>query len=409
MKIAVVSRTNAPGGGASRIAEDLSRGLINAGHAVTHFCGQVLGQPETFQKPLFPAGGRSRAVKALQRRAHRTGLPLAFPVESWFGLQETLSGYDAVHVHDHANTLSLTSVAKISRRTPTFFTAHDFLHLTGGCIYPLGCEAYKTQCGPCPQRQSIGRLDFTRHNQSVARKAAQYSEIRYIYPSDWLRREAEQHLRWKIPGQTIPNGFDPRPYQFRPRAEARAALGLAADRRVICVSAHYLADPRKGLKYAIEAIRSVADLKPVVLLVGNPSDNLEQRLPGIEFWFTGLVESRARMGLLFAAADLFLFCSLQDNLPITIQESLAAATPVVGFATGGVPEMVRHEHSGWLVPTGDQEQLNAALRRALTQENLPAAGEAGRRWVAEAYAPERFIAAHAQLYEAAQGRSSNVR
>jgi len=85
--------------------------------------------------------------------------------------------------------------------------------------------------------------NFTGFNQSQNRRAAQ-AAITYIYPSEWLRREAEQHLRSRLPGVTIPNGFDPAPYDFKPRDEARRILGLAADRPIIAISAHYLADPR---------------------------------------------------------------------------------------------------------------------------------------------------------------------
>ncbi|HEU5079205.1 MAG TPA: glycosyltransferase [Opitutaceae bacterium] len=408
MKIAVVSRANAPGGGASRIAEDLARGILHAGHQATHFCGQIIGSPDTFQRPLFGRDRRSRLVRTLQHKTQRLGIPTLLALEERFLFRNLFREFEAVHFHDHANTISMRSIAHLSRWKRTFFTAHDFHHLTGGCIYPLSCARYKTHCGECPQRRSIGKYDFTRYNQAVNRKAAQYSSIHYIYPSDWLRREAEAHLRWKIPGITLPNGFDPAPYRFVDRRTARQQLGIDPQRKVIAISAHYLADPRKGTKFALSAVRACADLKPLVILIGNPIDSLERHLPGIDFWSTGLVESRVRMGQLFAAADLFLFSSLQDNLPITIQESMSAATPVIGFATGGVPEMIEHGHDGFLVPTGDQSQLDAALRTALTSADLNAWGQNARAYAAAKYAPRDFIDTHLKLYAGSAKNSTST-
>lgn len=398
MKIAIVSRANAPGGGASRIAEDLTRGLLNSRQEAVHFCAQITGPAQPFQRELFPRGPRSRLIRATQRRSAQLGLPLYLPIESSLLFRKTFAEFEVIHFHDHAATVSMGSIAELSRKKATFFTAHDFLHLTGGCIYPLGCKAYQSNCGSCPQKAGIGRFDFTSTNQNRNRQAAQSGAIRYIYPSDWLRREAELHLRWSLPAVTIPNGFDPAPYGFRNRAEARRVLGIAERRPVICISAHYLADPRKGVAYAFKAIAAVSDLRPLVILVGNPSSDAERSLPGVDFWFTGLVSSRERMGLLFAAADLFLFTSLQDNLPITIQESMAAATPVVGFATGGVPEMIENERTGWLVPTGNQDELNRVLRRALTEGNLVNAGLEAQKIVTERYRPDSFVQSHLELY-----------
>ena len=101
---------------------------------------------------------------------------------------------------------------------------------------------------------------------------------------------------------------------------------------------------------------------------------MPEKLGDVPFWYTGYVDSRERLGLLYAAADAFLFCPLEDNLPISVQESMAAGTPVVGFATGGVPEMVTDGETAWLVPTGDQLSLNSALRSALTSTELEARG-----------------------------------
>ena len=64
--------------------------------------------------------------------------------------------------------------------------------------------------------------------------------------------------------------------------------------------------------------------------------------------FLGTIDNDERLALYYAAADAFLIPSLEDNLPYTVMESLSCGTPVIAFTTGGIPDMVRHEHNGYL-------------------------------------------------------------
>ena len=55
----------------------------------------------------------------------------------------------------------------------------------------------------------------------------------------------------------------------------------------------------------------------------------------------------------YRAADVVALPTLADNLPNVVIESMACGKPCVAFATGGVPEAVRHLETGYLVRTGD--------------------------------------------------------
>ena len=62
---------------------------------------------------------------------------------------------------------------------------------------------------------------------------------------------------------------------------------------------------------------------------------------------------RRSLGDLFAHADLFLLPSEQESFGLAALESLASGVPVVASDVGGVPEVVIHGETGWLVPPGD--------------------------------------------------------
>jgi glycosyltransferase involved in cell wall biosynthesis len=397
LKIAVISKANAPGGGASRVAEELAHALNEAGHEATHFCCRIIGRPRPFQVELYRGarGGVCRFVHAVTRRL---GLRELVPLEYGFFVKALLKDFDVLHFHDSFTAFSPLTMALASRHRPVFFTAHDCLHFTGGCLYPMKCTGHLTRCGRCPQRKRIGWFDFTPWTQRLNRWIARTFPIRYVYPSRWLREEAGRALHFRLPPVVIPNGFDPAPYRFRSRADARRTLDLPPEKKIICFSAADVADERKGAAYALEAVMAVRDLDPLVVLVGRPMPDLEKMLGGIPFRAFGYIENREDLGLVYAAADAVLFCSLQENLPITVQEAMAAATPVVGFAVGGVPELVQDGVSAWLVSTGDQAGLNEALRRALLSGALEQRGTAARDFLEKNFSPAGWVQAHTALY-----------
>lgn len=398
--VALVSRSNANGGGASRIAEELAEWLQTTGSHVVHYCASPVGPLKSFQAPLFPPGIFGKLSRAANRFTRRVGLNELIPTEFYGLLSGVLGEFDVVHFHDLKAAISPLTLKLCSRRKPVVFTAHDCSCFTGGCIYPLACERYLKNCGNCPQLPALGaRFDLTTVNLKINRWLARQHSIQYVFPSKWLADKASRSLQFSRAAKVIANGFSSAGYDFRSRTVARQELGIRDERKVVLVAAHYLADPRKGVAFALAAIQAVKDLDPLVIFVGNSPTDLEARMPGISFWPTGFVEDKRKLGSLFAASDVFLFPSLEDNLPIMVQEAMAAGTPVVGFAVGGVPEMVENLRTGWLCEPANQSALNEILRKALTGDDRPRFGLAARQDVSERFSFDDFGRRHLELYE----------
>jgi glycosyltransferase involved in cell wall biosynthesis len=397
--VALVSRSNALGGGASRIAEELGEWLLKTGCQVSHFCAFPHGTLKPFQAPLYSQNILGKLSRATHRLTRRFGFNEIFPAEFLGVLARALRRFDIVHFHDLNLAVSPLSLGLAARTRAVVFTAHDCSAFTGGCTYPMGCRRYEKRCGKCPQLTAIGaRFDLTPFNLGVCRWLARKTEIQYVFPSKWLREFAKRSVRFGREAAVIPNGFSYAGYDFQHRKDARRALGIRDEQRVILVAAHYLADPRKGVAFALRAIHAVRDLEPLVICVGITPQDMESRLSDAPFWLTGFVSDKRRLGLLYAAANVFLFTSLEDNLPIMVQESLAAGTPVVGFSAGGVSEIVEHGRTGWLCMPGDQEKLNQNLRDGLERDDTNEFGEAAQKSVRERFDVEEFGRRHLNLY-----------
>ncbi|MEZ4653581.1 MAG: glycosyltransferase [Candidatus Eisenbacteria bacterium] len=63
------------------------------------------------------------------------------------------------------------------------------------------------------------------------------------------------------------------------------------------------------------------------------------------------------------AFDLFVLPSFIETMPLTVLEAMAGGTAVIASAVFGLPEMLRHGESGWLVPPGDTAALSGAIQR----------------------------------------------
>jgi glycosyltransferase involved in cell wall biosynthesis len=77
----------------------------------------------------------------------------------------------------------------------------------------------------------------------------------------------------------------------------------------------------------------------------------------------GLGPNAPELVALYARADMFVFPTLADMLPLAIMEALAAGLPVIATHVGAIPEQVDHGVTGFLIAPGDEQALgNMALR-----------------------------------------------
>lgn len=105
--------------------------------------------------------------------------------------------------------------------------------------------------------------------------------------------------------------------------------------------------------------------------------------------YHGIKPNSEALMRLFAQADVFVFPTLGDCLPLAVLEALASGLPVITTAIGAVPEAVTHGKTGWIVPTADAPALTEAISLFVSDATLR--GKLGM--AAKQEACERFDAA----------------
>lgn len=176
----------------------------------------------------------------------------------------------------------------------------------------------------------------------------------------------------------VPNGVDT--VRFHPGSGPadKLQVGAPLDRPLVLMLANLA--PHKGQE---TALRAAAMLK--------------QRRRNLMFWFAGEERSggsaflrhlqqlseelgvsdcirflgfRADAPQLLRAADMLLLPSTHEGLPLTLVEAQASKVPVIAAGTAGVPEIIRHAETGFLVAADDPEGYATTVELLLDQPAL---------------------------------------
>lgn len=200
----------------------------------------------------------------------------------------------------------------------------------------------------------------------------------------------------------IPSGVDTRRFQPLPPAQFKARLGLSEAHLIVGVVTRMRV--RKGVEEFIRAIGELRNQLPNVhgVIVGEVSldDTLQQLVHALRLeGHLTLLGRRSDMPEVLSAFDVFVLSSHDEGMSNAILEAMAMEKPVVATDVGGTGEVLRHGHSGLLVPPKDPSALAAAIGDVLSQPTrLREMGRLGRRIVEQQFSADAMVRQMQQLY-----------
>jgi glycosyltransferase involved in cell wall biosynthesis len=336
-------------------------GLKNRGHAV---------------ELMALAGG------ALERRARDEGFQvhaIAASSVRWRGSSQLRQlmherGYEIVHAHD-PHGLTLAWLARAHRRSVLIAQRRVANPLSRG---PLALARYR-----------------------AARRI--FAVSKFIADSVIDSGIAGNHVEVVYEGVPLPARTT-----VGQRASAREHW-KAGDADILLGCVGYLL-PEKGQRALIQALPSIQKDYPRcrLLLAGDgPSRATLEKLArdlnvSHSVIFAGFVEHIENV---YHALDIFLFPSLAEPLGTSMLAAMSYGLPVVGVASGGVPEMVSSGKNGLLVLTPDPDAFAACIKRLLhNREEARAFGDAARTTIEQKFTDDRMVDATINKYEALLGK-----
>jgi len=353
-------------GGMERVVVDLARGLA-PDYATTVCCYDELGP---LAEQLSPPA-TARLV------ARGEGFDRSLPGR----LAELMRELDIDLVHAHNRTaFAYAALATRHNRIPLVYTEH-------GPTHPSSWKA-----------KWLMRVSSWRKNRHFV-AVAQW--IRDLMVQDWRFPRRRVHL--------ITNGVDAAAAQG-PFSGPSLAEELGFDPAAPVVGIVAGLKPVKNHPLLLRAMRGVRAEHPdaQLVLVGDGPDAAALRELAAQLGSTEAVHflgERTDIPRLVHGFDVSVLCSHSEGMSITLLEAMAAARPIVATRVGGTPDILEHDRSALLVPSGDEAALAAAISALLSDPRRAAAlGAAARRDFDARFTLSQTVRRYAELYDTLLGQ-----
>ena len=296
-------------------------------------------------------------------------------------MAQDVQGADIVHSHTwYANGAG--HLAKLLHEIPHVVTAHSLEPLRPWKAEQLG-GGYRVSSW-------IERTAFEAADAVIAVSGGMRRDILRSYPA---LDAARVHV--------VYNGIDLERWKPTDDRDTVRALGIDPDRPAVVFVGRITR--QKGLPYLLRAAALLPPEVQLVLCAGAPDtpgilaevtagvEALQRERSGV-VWIDRLL-SQHDLAAVLTAGTVFVCPSVYEPLGIVNLEAMACGLPVVGTATGGIPEVVADGVTGRLVPidqatdgTGtpiDADLFVSDLSRTLIEvladpANAAAMGRAGR-------------------------------
>jgi glycosyltransferase involved in cell wall biosynthesis len=269
---------------------------------------------------------------------------------------------DIIHLHWIAGFVDYGEFFKHTKNKPLVWTLHDRSPMTGGCHVPGDCKKYETECGKCPQLGSKKQKDLSYEIFHRKKEFYRKRSMNIVTPSKLLYDDTKKSALLKdFPTHIIPHGISTNTFSMRNKDFSRELLGLPKDKVLLLFGAAY-ASKNKGFTYlarAIDILKTKMDVSRIALVVFGPPQSEEKRptISGVTVYPLGYIQDPLLLSCCYNAADIFVMPSLQEVFGLTCLESMACGVPVVGFNTGGLPEMIMSGKTGFVAEIENLQDL----------------------------------------------------
>jgi L-malate glycosyltransferase len=364
-------------GGSGIIATEIGLSLAKRGHRVHFICAEAPWRFEGYVDNVFFHEVQARDYPLFDRSPYALALTSKMvEVATWHSL-------DVLHVH-----------YAIPHAASAFF-ARSILGTQAPALVTTLHGTDITVVGNDPSFLPVTRFSI------------EHSDI-VTTPSHSLRRSTYENLGLspEVAIDVISNFVDTQTYQ----PLARPARG----RRLLVHSSNFR--PVKRVDEVVRVFHAVQQRVPceLVLIGDGPERSKVERLVH-QLNLTSSVRflgKQLHFAQVLAEADVFVLPSETESFGLAALEALASGVPVVASDVGGLPEVVRHEETGFLVAFGDTQRMTEAIVRLLEDRalhqrfSLAARADALRRFERERIVDE-FEACYRRSIERRQHMKSS--
>jgi glycosyltransferase involved in cell wall biosynthesis len=372
-------------GGTPRVAYEFARGLVRRGHDVT-----VL---------TTDSGGEKRIEKSAAAASRNGGLEgihisyypnvsnylayrqrLFLPVQLFRNIHHDLSSVEVVHIHEFRSLLSVAAHSALQRlQIPYVLSPH-------GGLQRLGKEKPKTL------------FDRLWGNQ-ILQDAAALCAVSNLEMQDAKQFGIEEDRIC-----LLPNPIDQDSYKILPGSGKFIDRWNLGGKRILLFLGrlHWI----KGIDVLIDAMKLIADIPDVHLVIAGPDDGAEEALRARaasnkiidKITFTGFLDDVDKLQAL-VDSEVVVIPSRREGFPGTALEALAAAKPLVLSSMCGTVDWSTARSAITVFENGHAQDLACKLRNLLQCGPSPQDLLAARDLVLRDFSTDALAAKAETLYE----------
>jgi glycosyltransferase involved in cell wall biosynthesis len=236
---------------------------------------------------------------------------------------------DIIHLHWIGNFVDLESFF-VKIKKPVVWTIHDRNPVLGGFHIEMDKKRY-------PQLMELDHLLQVK-KRNLYRNV---QNLTLIAPSKYHKLQIEKS---KMFGDrvinVIHNGIDLNSFRNFDKTFSRNVLGLPEDIFIGLFVCHNRSERHKGFDLLHPWIRQNKNPDFKLAVVGEGFDDLSEN----NIIKLGLITDSRLMKLIYSAADVFLFPSIEESFGNVVIESLACKLPVISSAVGISPELADNKY-----------------------------------------------------------------
>lgn len=220
--------------------------------------------------------------------------------------------------------------------------------------------------------------------------------------SSALKEQTYELIDTTKPIETVYNFVDERVYAPQQVDHLKKHFGIADDEKVLIHVSNFR--KIKNVDHIVETFFRVRrEMRTKLLLVGDgPEMNRITQLVKDspykdDVLFLGRQENVAE---LYAISDVMLLMSSKESFGLVLLEAMACGVPGIGTNVGGIPEVIEHGKTGYIVEEGDIEGAAAQIVQLLQDvPKLAQFKEASKEAVQSRFSSSSIVAQYEALYE----------
>jgi len=325
---------------------------------------------------------------------------------------------DIISLHNtHGGYFKTSLIRKLSRHVPIVWTLHDMWSFTANGAHTFGDESWRYLGSGKGEKNIYPHIGFNTGRWLLRRKKRIYgkSALHVVCPSRWIHELADQAPVFDGADVLyIPHGVDVNRFKPQDKEACRRMLDIPQDSPLIMFSSADDLDRSawKGGQLLVDILAQLdakADRVIDVLVLGKGRLDALKHMNRLRLHRIRYIDSERLMAVLLSAADVYIYPTRADTMPLALLEAIACGTPCISYNVGGCGDIVRDGVSGFLVKPFDAPVFAAKTLALLTDPPLLARLSAGARELAEQeFSLAVMAAAYHRLFKEVMDRSRQV-